>query len=258
MAAIFAASSGARTLLLERTARRRPQDPHQRRRPLQHSSGAPRRIALRHGFLAASRCGIVRSWPLREQIAFFEHELGLPLVEEVESAKLFPASQRARDVRDGLLALARRARRASCCMDTAVTGLPPDGAGWRVDVDGAPPNRGDAVVVATGGLSVPSTGSDGAGLRIVEGLGHTMQPDLCRAHPASPRSRRRSRACRRIAAGHDHGAFGRSLVDGHGRLSLHAPGLQRSGRARRVARRGASRSANAGESGEGHCALDER
>ena len=49
---------------------------------------------------------IVRSWPLPAQIAFFERDLGLKLVEEPESAKLFPASQRARDVRDRLLALA--------------------------------------------------------------------------------------------------------------------------------------------------------
>jgi len=43
---------------------------------------------------------ILRSWPLREQIAFFERELGVPLVEEVESGKLFPQSQSARHVRD--------------------------------------------------------------------------------------------------------------------------------------------------------------
>jgi hypothetical protein len=51
---------------------------------------------------------ILRSWPLAEQIAFFERELKMPLVEEADSAKLFPASNRARDVRDGLLALAAR------------------------------------------------------------------------------------------------------------------------------------------------------
>ena len=32
------------------------------------------------------------------------------------------------------------------------------------------------VVLATGGLSVPATGSDGAGLRIAEKLGHTLVP----------------------------------------------------------------------------------
>lgn len=34
---------------------------------------------------------IVRSWPLNEQVAFFEGELGLPLEEEEESANLFPS-----------------------------------------------------------------------------------------------------------------------------------------------------------------------
>ncbi|HEY2897890.1 MAG TPA: NAD(P)/FAD-dependent oxidoreductase, partial [Gemmatimonadaceae bacterium] len=51
---------------------------------------------------------IVRSWPLAEQVDFFNGELGLSLVEETESAKLFPSSNRARDVRDGLIALATR------------------------------------------------------------------------------------------------------------------------------------------------------
>ena len=46
---------------------------------------------------------ILRAWPLREQIRFFEQDLGIALTEEAESAKLFPASNRARDVRDGLL-----------------------------------------------------------------------------------------------------------------------------------------------------------
>lgn len=51
---------------------------------------------------------LVRAWPLAEQVAFVEREVGVPLAEEVESAKPFPVSQRTRDVRDGLLALARR------------------------------------------------------------------------------------------------------------------------------------------------------
>src|SRR5215467_13766213 len=46
---------------------------------------------------------MLRSWPLQEQIAFFENDLGIPLAEESETGKLFPASNRARDVRDALL-----------------------------------------------------------------------------------------------------------------------------------------------------------
>src|SRR5690606_1004283 len=38
------------------------------------------------------------------------------------------------------------------------------------------PIRAASVILATGGLSVPLTGSDGTGLRIAEALGHTLQP----------------------------------------------------------------------------------
>src|SRR5215213_6275900 len=103
MAAIFAAAEGAETLLVERT------------------KDGGRKILISGG----GRCNIlpaqvdesrfvtdspphllrrmIRSWPLHEQIAFFEHDIGVPLVEETESGKLFPASQSARDVRDKLL-----------------------------------------------------------------------------------------------------------------------------------------------------------
>jgi hypothetical protein len=118
---------------------------------------------------------MLRAWPLREQIAFFENELRLPLVEEVESSKLFPRSNKARDVRDGLLAFATRAG-ATLRMDTVVTGFRPLDGGWRVECDGAPPIDADAVIVATGGLSVPTTGSDGLGLRELARLGHTVHP----------------------------------------------------------------------------------
>ena len=175
MAAIFAAAAGAETLLVERTA--------DGGRKILISGGG--RCNILPASLDESRFvsdapphlvrRIVRSWPLREQIAFFERELGLPLVEEVESAKLFPASQRARDVRDRLLDLARR-HGAQLLMNTAVTGFRPDEGGWRIDIRDAAPLHAGALVVATGGLSVPSTGSDGAGLRIAGALGHTVQP----------------------------------------------------------------------------------
>jgi predicted Rossmann fold flavoprotein len=118
---------------------------------------------------------MLRAWPLREQIAFFEDELHLPLAEEVESSKLFPMSNKARDVRDGLLACASRAG-ATLRMSTVVTGFSPLDGRWRVECDGAPPIDADAVIVATGGLSVPNTGSDGLGLRELARLGHTVHP----------------------------------------------------------------------------------
>jgi predicted Rossmann fold flavoprotein len=175
LAAIFAATDGADTLLLERTA--------DGGRKILISGGGrcnilPARVDERRFVTDSSPHSlrnILRSWPLAEQIAFFERELGQPLVEEVESAKLFPASNRARDVRDGLLALAAR-RGARFVPSTTVTDLVPGDRGWRVLSAGAEPLEVDAVVVATGGLSVPKTGSDGTGLAILERLGHVMHP----------------------------------------------------------------------------------
>ncbi len=68
------------------------------------------------------------------------------------------------------------------------------------------PLHAGAVVVATGGLSVPNTGSDGAGLRIVKGLGHDGAADLRRADAAHRPPGTIWRAVGRLAAGDDHGA----------------------------------------------------
>ncbi|HEV8702194.1 MAG TPA: aminoacetone oxidase family FAD-binding enzyme [Candidatus Polarisedimenticolia bacterium] len=182
MAAIFAATSGAETLLLERT--------RDGGRKILISGGGrcnilPARVEESR-FVTDSPPHLlrkmVRSWPLREQIVFFEREMGIPLVEEQESAKLFPASNRARDVRDGLLELAGR-RGATVLTGTTVTDFTPIADGWRIEREGAPPLVADAVVVATGGLSVPSTGSDGLGLRVAGRLGHAVHPTYAALTP---------------------------------------------------------------------------
>lgn len=116
--------------------------------------------------------GMLRSWPLRLQREFFEREVGIPLKLEEETAKLFPVSDRARDVRDGLIDLARQ-RGVQFRFDTSLTGLPPAAEGWRVETTGESIDAG-AVVLATGGLSVPTTGSDGTGLRVAAELGHEV------------------------------------------------------------------------------------
>src|SRR4051812_21004761 len=173
MAAIFAAAAGAETLLLERT--------RDGGRKILISGGGrcnilPARLDERRFVTDSSPNtlrNILRSWPLADQGAFFEHELGLALVEEGETAKLFPVSNRARDVRDGLLSLARR-RGVQFFPHTTVSNLVPGPAGWTVTLDAGPPMRVDSVIVATGGLSVPATGSDGAGLKVLANLGHTI------------------------------------------------------------------------------------
>jgi hypothetical protein len=187
MAAIFAARSGAETTLLEST------------------KDGGRKILISGG----GRCNILpmqvdearfvtdssvntmrkmlRSWPLAEQRVFFENDIGIPLVDEPDDLKVFPASHKARDVRDGLLAHAR-AKGVEVRMNTQVTGLVKFTTGWRVEVADAPPLDCDAVIVTTGGLSVPNTGSDGFGLRTLAALGHEVNQTYAALTPITDTS----------------------------------------------------------------------
>ncbi len=182
MAAIFAAAAGADTVLLERT--------RDGGRKILISGGG--RCNILPSTLDESRFvsdssphtlrHMVRSWPLGEQVAFFERDLGLPLVEEQGSAKLFPKSERARDVRDKLLAYARQ-KGVTVMLDTVITDVSPAVGGWTVAREQGDAINANAVIVATGGLSVPTTGSDGTGLRIAERLGHVMHPTYAALTP---------------------------------------------------------------------------
>ncbi|MDH4046188.1 MAG: NAD(P)/FAD-dependent oxidoreductase, partial [Gemmatimonadota bacterium] len=84
-------------------------------------------------------------------------------------------------MRDRLIEHAR-----ACGVDirfgASMTGLASAGEAWDVRLDDGVILRASNVVVATGGLSVPNTGSDGTGLRLLEALGHTLHP----TYPALP------------------------------------------------------------------------
>ena len=121
---------------------------------------------------------ILASWPLADQKSFFEKELGMKLLREPDSGKLFPESDRARDVRDGLLERVLEAG-VKTWFGTRLTALlPPSDTGgkWVVQFNRAAPVETSTVVLATGGLSVPATGSDGKGLEIVRQLGVDINP----------------------------------------------------------------------------------
>ena len=187
MAAIFAARGGAEVVLLERT--------RDGGRKILISGGG--RCNVLPSVLDETRFitdsspntlrKMVRSWPLAAQVAFFERDVGIPLVEEEESRKLFPASHKARDVRDGLLSLARRVG-VDVWFDTQVADIAAVDDRWLIACADGQRVEADALIVATGGLSVPMTGSDGTGLRILERLGHTMHSTYAALTPvlASP------------------------------------------------------------------------
>jgi len=183
LGAIFAAGPGRRVLLLERTK--------DGGRKILISGGGRCNILPAH--LDAARFvtdsspnslrKILRSWPLEEQTRFFEEEAGIPLAIEEETGKLFPVSNSARAVRGALFSLARK-RGVEIRFGARVLGLDPaapidagrygSGGRFRVRLDAGESLEAAAVVLATGGLSVPTTGSDGGGIAIVRGLGHTI------------------------------------------------------------------------------------
>jgi predicted Rossmann fold flavoprotein len=173
LAALAAARAGAHVILVERTkdGGRKILISGGGRCNILPSESDPKRYVTDSS--ANTLRKMLHSWPLREQRAFFERELGMSLELEPETGKLFPASHRARDVRDGLVGRAREAG-VDLWFGTRVTELTRRGSRWRLAFDGAPSREVEAVVVATGGLSVPATGSDGFGLREAARLGHLV------------------------------------------------------------------------------------
>ncbi|HEX9632475.1 MAG TPA: aminoacetone oxidase family FAD-binding enzyme [Gemmatimonadales bacterium] len=176
LAALFAARGGAPVVLVEgtRDGGRKILISGGGRCNILPSRVSPERFVT--GSSPHSLRNILRSWPLEAQRAFLEHELGMGLVLEEDTRKLFPATHRARDVRDRLVARVRDAG-VTLRFGTRVTGLipPADPAGpWRVLLTDEGSLDAAAVVLATGGLSVPATGSDGAGLAMARALGHTV------------------------------------------------------------------------------------
>jgi hypothetical protein len=117
---------------------------------------------------------ILRAWPLDEVRRFFEHDLGVSLQLESETGKFFPASGKARTVLDALLTVLSQ-RGVRIRLGARVVGLQ-RAEGWRVRLADGETIAAAAVILATGGLSAPASGSDGAGLRIAESLGHTSVP----------------------------------------------------------------------------------
>ena len=98
----------------------------------------------------------------------------MPLHEE-EHGKLFPDANRSRVVLEALLDEAAR-RGVVLRAGERVRGGRAARRGLRACGPRGSESRRARVVLATGGLSLPKTGSDGHGLRMAEALGHTVVP----------------------------------------------------------------------------------
>jgi predicted Rossmann fold flavoprotein len=113
---------------------------------------------------------VLRAYPAARALAFFE-ELGLSLREE-DDGKYFPVTNRARDVLDALLG-ALRDSGAELHLGRRVAGVRRAERGFVVEAADGVSYDARCVVLATGGRSLPKTGSDGAGYALARALGHT-------------------------------------------------------------------------------------
>lgn len=144
---------------------------------------------------------VLRGFTVPQTLEWFEEELGVALKLE-ETGKYFPVSDDAQTVLDALLAACERAGVTLRSGARAVR-LEKKGERWRTGIqrvaDSTPFVEGvatgetrfelpaespaewlesDAVVLATGGLSFPRTGSDGTGYALATALGHTLTPTV--------------------------------------------------------------------------------
>lgn len=173
MAAVSAAERGASVTLLEPNERlgKKLNITGKGRCNLTNNAGLEELLANvpRNGkflYSAFSRFGA------RDAMAFFE-DLGVPLKTE-RGNRVFPVSDRAFDVS---AALERRLKklRVRVVRDRAKSMEIKDGAVRGVAGEQAR-YPADAVILATGGVSYPATGSTGEGHRMAAEAGHTVTP----------------------------------------------------------------------------------
>jgi predicted flavoprotein YhiN len=131
--------------------------------PARFVSTSPNRLVRR----------VLDRWPLGEQRLFFEELLGGPLREEPETKKLFPPSNRAKDVRD---ALRRAVEGAGAILRTGapVRDVTREDGAFRVALGGETLTA-RRVILTTGGRSVLGGGADARGFDWAAAFGHSVR-----------------------------------------------------------------------------------
>ncbi|MDR2202601.1 MAG: NAD(P)/FAD-dependent oxidoreductase [Clostridiales bacterium] len=116
----------------------------------------------------------INAFSPRDAIEFLEQN-GCPTVTE-RGNRVFPASQKASDVTKALVRAAENAG-AQIMYNTAVKSVSQTENGFAV-LTSAGEIFCDNLIIATGGLSYPSTGSTGDGYKFAAALGHTVVPPV--------------------------------------------------------------------------------
>ncbi len=117
-----------------------------------------------------------------DTVAMFQ-SLGLPVTVE-RGMRVFPQSGRSVDVRDALLRRIVSSDNIDLEYNSEVVSIDRTSCGLTLSVMrteeriSAYSLRAAAVIIATGGLSYPATGSTGDGYRLASRLGHTVTPTM--------------------------------------------------------------------------------
>ncbi len=112
-------------------------------------------------------------FPPEQVMAYFER-LGVALKTE-RGSRVFPVSGKAADIIDALFHELRR-RHVSIIQGRAEAVLTREGRASGLRLEDGATLAGDRVILATGGVSYPLTGSTGDGFRMAEAMGHTVVP----------------------------------------------------------------------------------
>lgn len=108
----------------------------------------------------------------QDMMSFLENQ-GVKLKTE-RGNRVFPESDRARDITDALMSFAKK-NGVKIKKETSALGLITEGGA----IKGVATDKGDilcdAVIVATGGASYPLTGSTGDGYKFAQSVGHTVR-----------------------------------------------------------------------------------
>ena len=111
----------------------------------------------------------------RAVMEFFSEKCRVPLKTE-RGGRVFPVSDHSSDIIRAMERALSKAR-VAVHLQTAVTAIERDQEqGFRLILEKGKPIHADAVVLATGGRSYPTTGSDGTAFALAESLGHTVTP----------------------------------------------------------------------------------
>ena len=175
MAAIFASREGARVVALDGAARIGAK--------ILISGGG--RCNVTHDVVRAEDFNgnrnaiarVLRTFDVPATLRFFS-DLGVELKRE-ETGKLFPVTDKARTVLDALLRAAERVDVLTGHRVMSIerrTGFSPSGRAEARPTFRIGDIHAKRVILATGGRSVPKTGSDGSGYAIARDLGHTVTP----------------------------------------------------------------------------------